>query len=450
MQLFRADKTDRLTHEAPIRSELEFIEQQWGLITREHRTLQEKLSHSFPTLREGFLLQLVQGHLYALDETGLKDRMEQLGWEVHRKRVAILLIQVSAVGGQLGRFGEDDRELISFAAANIAEELASLRLSHVNVINFLNLSVGLLCLLPEETDKDEIRRTLYALSQELTSTLGKMLGLQITAIMSRVTDRVSEIPELFEQARQAARYRELLESHQIIDMEEFSPRSQSVIQYPFSLEKEFLYAMRLGLAESYARFDAFMDEVQRESSREMMVQQAVFQLIGSVRHMLIELGVGQHSLLTEGLQLDELLDLREPAVIQRWFRHRVIAPYLEEFQRTQHIQSRQLIERTLVFLQTHYMRDLSLEECADHMATSPYTLSRSFKQVTGVNFVDYIMKLRIEKAKELLLGTKLKISEVAERVGYQHSYFNKIFKGMVGLTPTHYREQAQKSADVPE
>ncbi len=55
-----------------------------------------------------------------------------------------------------------------------------------------------------------------------------------------------------------------------------------------------------------------------------------------------------------------------------------------------------------------YMADISLESCADALGMNSYTLSKAFKQVTGINFIDYVTQIRIEKAKELLVNTNKK------------------------------------------
>jgi AraC-like DNA-binding protein len=67
-------------------------------------------------------------------------------------------------------------------------------------------------------------------------------------------------------------------------------------------------------------------------------------------------------------------------------------------------------------------------------------LSEKFKQVTGVNFVDYIARIRFEKACELLLNSNLRISEIAFTVGFQSlSQFNRVFKRSSGKSPTELR-----------
>ena len=65
-----------------------------------------------------------------------------------------------------------------------------------------------------------------------------------------------------------------------------------------------------------------------------------------------------------------------------------------------------------------------------------------FKKATGVNFTAYVSRLRIEKAKNLLLNLNLNVSEIAYEVGFQSlTHFNRVFKKIMGQSPTEYREQ---------
>lgn len=88
------------------------------------------------------------------------------------------------------------------------------------------------------------------------------------------------------------------------------------------------------------------------------------------------------------------------------------------------------------------MRDISLGDVAAHVNISRTYFSRIFKNEMGENFVDYLARVRIEKAKEYLLFTDLKTYEVAEKVGFQDSgYFSKMFKKIVGVTPSEFKRQ---------
>ena len=70
-----------------------------------------------------------------------------------------------------------------------------------------------------------------------------------------------------------------------------------------------------------------------------------------------------------------------------------------------------------------------------------------FKKITGVNFTDYVSRVRIEKAKDLLLNPNLRISEIAYVVGFQSlTHFNRVFKRILGQSPTDYRGQLKLAA----
>ncbi len=96
------------------------------------------------------------------------------------------------------------------------------------------------------------------------------------------------------------------------------------------------------------------------------------------------------------------------------------------------------------YIKANYMNNVTLEEVGQHIHVSPAYLSRLFLKEIGETFVDFLTKLRIEKAKGLLSGTKFTVYEIAEKVGYQNSkYFMKIFKKVTGITPGEYREGAK-------
>jgi len=92
------------------------------------------------------------------------------------------------------------------------------------------------------------------------------------------------------------------------------------------------------------------------------------------------------------------------------------------------------------FIEEHSGEELSLSKVAKAVNMSANHLSEKFKQVTGVNFVDYIARIRFEKACELLLNSNLRISEIAFTVGFQSlSQFNRVFKRSSGKSPTELR-----------
>jgi AraC-like DNA-binding protein len=105
-----------------------------------------------------------------------------------------------------------------------------------------------------------------------------------------------------------------------------------------------------------------------------------------------------------------------------------------------------VIARAKQYIQEHQTEELSLGQVASAVHTSPFYFCKLFKKVTGFHFTDYVSRTRIERAKNLLLNPNLRISEIAYEVGFQSlTHFNRVFKRIVGQSPTEFRAQLPKS-----
>ncbi len=94
------------------------------------------------------------------------------------------------------------------------------------------------------------------------------------------------------------------------------------------------------------------------------------------------------------------------------------------------------------YIDAHYAEpELSLEEVAAEVEISPGYLSRLLKQETGFSFIDYLTRVRITKAVQIMNDPAMKVYEVAEAVGYQSQhYFSRAFKRVFGRSPVEYRK----------
>ncbi len=98
-----------------------------------------------------------------------------------------------------------------------------------------------------------------------------------------------------------------------------------------------------------------------------------------------------------------------------------------------------IVAEALRFIEKNYCRNITLEDVAAHLNLTANYLSRVLKKQTCQNFIDLITEKRIQKAKELLLQN-LSIKEITYLVGFNsQNYFTKIFKKIVGVTPSEYK-----------
>jgi AraC-like DNA-binding protein len=92
------------------------------------------------------------------------------------------------------------------------------------------------------------------------------------------------------------------------------------------------------------------------------------------------------------------------------------------------------------FIEEHSSEELSLTKVAKAVNMNANYLSENFKQVTGINFVEYVARTRFAAACDLLQNGNLRISEIAFAAGFQSiSQFNRVFKRFSGKSPTQYR-----------
>jgi len=430
------------------RNEFELIENHWHHLSRESQMLQQRLDDQLPKLKEGFLLQLMHGHLYSYTDEELMDRMESFGREARNKRFCIVLIQLLGFSKLEGRFSEGDEGLVTFAAANLIGEILDTQPIEAEVVNFHDLSVGLLVSMPAGMERELLAEIVYRVGEELLGSIEKYLKLQAVICISRTTTSLKAVPILFEETKLAASFRQAGESNQIIDIEKWSdPGRDGSLDYPFDLERKIIHAVRMGDAEEAAAgVRAFVQAHAEAGANEATLRQGMLHLLGSLMHVVLQSGLDVQQVYDGANLYEQLLEIRESDELPEWFDRKMIRPFIRQLFKKQDVQMCQTIDQAVELLNASYGSDISLDWCADQLKISPFILSRMFKEYVGINFIDYLTNIRMERARELLRDTDMKISEVAETVGYQHSYFNRLFKKQEGVTPGQYRDMCREKS----
>ncbi len=360
------------------------------------------------------------------------------GWKLNHQCFIYIDVQVTGLyeseGGLL-----NDESLLAFAITNIIEELAREQFVQFNALNFHDLSIGLLIAYDENT---EIHQQLLPFTERATEAIKRITKLYSTITISEPTKQVKRIPQLLEQVRQGKRYRDYINQNQVIDLNQMKESDKyKQFYYPFDIEKEILQAVRMGQSGETTRLIAeFLEGLTEKGIKEMNIQTGIVQLFSSIQHEILHSGIHPHELFGGRNMFEELSQIRESSRMLEWLTEEVISPYVHLLEGRVNFEMKQLVERVSSYITKHYMEDISLESCADEVDTNPYTLSKAFKKIVGINFIDYLTGLRIEQAKELLLNTDMKINDISEKVGYRHSYFNRIFKKRIGVPPSQFRK----------
>ena len=99
------------------------------------------------------------------------------------------------------------------------------------------------------------------------------------------------------------------------------------------------------------------------------------------------------------------------------------------------------VEDAKKYIEQHYGESISQENIARMLQLSPTYFSKIFKAEMNIGFAEYIVQVRLEKAKDFLLTTNFSVKEIAYKVGYtDDKYFSKLFKKQIGIKPTEFRK----------
>jgi two-component system response regulator YesN len=99
-----------------------------------------------------------------------------------------------------------------------------------------------------------------------------------------------------------------------------------------------------------------------------------------------------------------------------------------------------IIKKAKRFVLENYRQGVTLETIGDKLNVTPEYLGTLFKRETGVSFSNFLKKVRIDRAKELLATTNMKTYEICEAAGYTDTkYFSKVFREVTGMLPRDYR-----------
>lgn len=208
--------------------------------------------------------------------------------------------------------------------------------------------------------------------------------------------------------------------------------------YPLDIEEQMKAAVCSGDEEktikSLKRFQRYFQDQKVYSPQN--IKECYVRFFWSMIHFLKEAG----SMSSEDVDQRELLDRITRAKTRQGLEE-AVAKLLSERKSSDEEISNLNVRRAVAMIHEFYRTGITLDEIAARLGITPEYLGTQFHQEMGINFSAYIRKFRIEKAKKLLLGTDMKLYEVAEQAGYTDAkYFSRVFKAETGMLPAEYRK----------
>jgi len=99
-----------------------------------------------------------------------------------------------------------------------------------------------------------------------------------------------------------------------------------------------------------------------------------------------------------------------------------------------------LVKMVIKYIREHFREDFSISDISEHCGYTKFYISRAFKEIIGISIVEYLNKLRINAAKELIIKGNMSMGEISAYCGFSNqSYFGMVFKKIMGFSPMEYK-----------
>lgn len=422
------------------------LKEEWEQVSSYKQTMAALYEHR-PLLRSNLLNDLFCGRFMAHKQ--LQDKMKFL--EIPFFEGDEFALMVIRLEDEFPDYDISNQYLLEYAVCNITEEifgqhfkLWSSRDSHdflVFAIRVDEETVNELTL--KENQIENIRQQLIErLADQLQKSVQTYLKGRISLMISNWGRFPDEIRQLYELSISTMRRRIGSDKNFFFTMGDETEASKM-----YSLDQLYRTPTLMNLLEAGCwdnareKLQCIFDEISEKFSDSLEHIVEASQVINATfSHMAHQNGRSLMGLISNDLQSAlKGENFRSLAQLQNWS-FRVLDILEEDMAFNTSNMRKSILVKAQEYIEEHLAEDVSLTTIAEFVHLHPVYFSKVFKLETGKNFSEYLNGVKMNKAAYLLKHSELKIYEVAKMVGYENTYFMKVFKKHFSITPQEYRE----------
>jgi two-component system response regulator YesN len=250
---------------------------------------------------------------------------------------------------------------------------------------------------------------------------------------------VENISSSYEEALRALHY---YKDKGIAHINDITALTDNITEYPKEQENRLIEMIinidEKGAFEAFNKIYIWVIENYKDSHKEGKWK--LMELMMTIDKMVINFGIKDEN----KSYLLSMNSIEEYMALENWCRERIIY-VIKSISELQKKKINKVIVNAKFFIQENFSNEITLEEVSKFVCVSPHYFSRLFKEETSENFIEYLTKVRIDKAKELMKTSSLSIKEICFKIGYADpNYFSHIFKKVEKLTPSEYIKNFNK------
>ena len=296
---------------------------------------------------------------------------------------------------------------------------------------------------PAEESPGELRDLAPAL-ERFRMELRRILDVTATIAIGETCDAPTRIAPSHAQAQKALEYRTISGPDSVIRMNDIDAITHDRFRYPADKAAAILTVLSEGDdGQIRDAVHAFFAELESRGCLRSHLRIAVMELFSVIVRKFMDLGLDVHASYDQTL-LDPYRALERydsVEAVRNWLLN-IVLQSATTLRGKRFTDVRSVVARVQSYIADNFANpDISLHSIADYAHFNAPYLSKLYKKETGENYLEYLTRLRMEKARQLLRTTPMRTAEVGNAVGYPNpQYFTTLFRKTTGMTPMEYRE----------
>lgn len=430
------DKTPRARTEP--QNELDIIGTVLKTTIAKNIDLEKRLQEQLPVIKADFLRSLLKGGYVEMSSVNKMCEFLKLGYL--KGPFAVMVFAIDDSDEFAGQNPESPGGLYKFSLANVVEELCR----EIGAGYAVNIDGGDIALIIDfcGNDFDQFER-METLGVHAIELFEKHFDFTLTVGVGRVYNQVTDIVKSQVDANTAVEYKMVMGKNKVIIYDSIGSTKKDRLYYPLQSEAIIFNALKNGDFNVIRKvLTATIENIMKEPVDIIVARCIYFEIVNTAMKALTELELEDYTeIMAEGSILPNLLrcqtlsELYEQVVTF----YKTICDRIKSTKVTKELTFQNCL---LEYVKTNFADpNLSLILLAKKFKLTPTYLSRFFKKKTQYNFVEYLHRLRLKKAKQLLEDTDKNIAEIAVEIGYFDSHsLIRAFKKYESITPGKFRE----------
>lgn len=402
--------------------------------TNQHERLQKLYTHNKASLKEAFFKELIWGR--APNDEKLDFEIGQLGLLLKPKNLYMSILQIDDFDILEQKYGNDSLQLLLFAMTNIIEEILN-EFKIGDVFSNHPSEYVITYSFDEIPSSKLIKETLWHLHKRIDNMLLQYLNITVSSGISDVSMKgFRHMINMYKQARSAVEYKFVKGKNSITFFDEVLNHPMTHLEYKVENGTHILRGFLENPREE--QLETLLNHI--------LIDNTTFDL-NDFKQIKLIYGVYASVLYDHSLKKQIILQMKE--VFEEYYKrlqtHGTLNGLNEWLRRILYMICEEnngegsLVKQAKQYIYGNYVEQITLSKVAQSLKVSESHLSRLFSEQTGERFMRFLVKVRIDKAKEYLDTTNLKIYEIAEKVGYTSTeHFSRSFKEVTGKSPKSF------------